>query len=373
MPVEINESKLAPQARKLLRGAVQVGWTARNTANGGVIISAPRPNESVSITLAGQVNDRRYNGFMDKIIRYGDQMLVALAAGRGMEKDKAEQTLEPAIMPDPRLRDGEPVLAEAEPAVPEPDPAPEASTPVIVWEGPWKARRGNDRDGARYYDSQTTIERKWSDGSVDYRCAKQDCDYTAPMPRSVVRHFGMSKDHPTMTDGYGRDTYRGPAYEPGTRKQAGPAASKLAREIEDALRALNGDAEAMEADELAAALAQAIVQRRAEDAGEAKPAQPLTAEQILSRIRNLVDDGSYFELAEKEQQDKMRIAGLEAELVQARLDAELERDRVEEVREQRAQTDARLKETEARLAQLQTDLLALPGLLQDIVNQQKAG
>lgn len=350
MPTEIDYSRLGDHSEILLRIALRTGWSARNTVGGSVTISAPPPNERVTVTLAAQMNAKKGRTIFNKIMRFGDQVQVVIVrthADLFTDPGKRDKRLQDILATDaedpvlastlmsvyPKYRteviDVEPVppgeflpipkaienakaVAESQKAI-----ATHVVEPVVIGEKPWMARKGLDgAENGRYYPSKTTIERKWSDGSTDYRCAKEGCDYSAPAPGSVARHHGNSKDHPPIGDDYQRDVIRGPAYEPGTK---GPrtGASKLAREIEAALLGMSEDCSELEPADLAAALARAIADMRAEERGESAPSVPLTAEQKLERIRNIVDDGSMFSMLEREQSLKEQVAELELFRVEA--------------------------------------------------------
>lgn len=72
--------------------------------------------------------------------------------------------------------------------------------PVIVSEHPWMAHKAASAAGGTMYESPTTRERRWSDGTLDYVCAKPGCGYTSPRPVSVARHYGRSNDHPKAAE-----------------------------------------------------------------------------------------------------------------------------------------------------------------------------
>ena len=56
---------------------------------------------------------------------------------------------------------------------------------------PYLARKHSGKDGGTRYESQTTLERIWPDGSVDYTCALDGCDYASEKSRSVAMHYGQ--------------------------------------------------------------------------------------------------------------------------------------------------------------------------------------
>jgi hypothetical protein len=72
--------------------------------------------------------------------------------------------------------------------------------PVIMSEHPWMAHKAASASGGTMYESATTRERRWSDGTLDYVCALPGCGYTSPRPVSVARHYGRSNDHPKAAE-----------------------------------------------------------------------------------------------------------------------------------------------------------------------------
>src|SRR6478736_2170532 len=62
----------------------------------------------------------------------------------------------------------------------------------LTWCAPLPVRSvrlSSDGRKTDLYPSQATLERTWSDGSVDYACAWEGCDYTADKPRSTSSHY----------------------------------------------------------------------------------------------------------------------------------------------------------------------------------------
>jgi hypothetical protein len=67
-----------------------------------------------------------------------------------------------------------------------------AREPKIVLVKPFRARKNPGKDGGVLYDSEAVLERKWDDGTMDYACAADGCEFTsADNPRSVASHYGQ--------------------------------------------------------------------------------------------------------------------------------------------------------------------------------------
>lgn len=60
---------------------------------------------------------------------------------------------------------------------------------TIVSEKPWMAARSIGADGAHLYPSEAVVQREWSDGSIDYVCAYEGCEWSRSNARSVASHY----------------------------------------------------------------------------------------------------------------------------------------------------------------------------------------
>jgi hypothetical protein len=74
----------------------------------------------------------------------------------------------------------------------------EAAMPTITSTKPWLAHKAASATGGKFYESQAVTERTWSDGTVDYACSLDGCDYTSDKPHSVRAHYGRSVSHPNL-------------------------------------------------------------------------------------------------------------------------------------------------------------------------------
>ena len=143
----------------------------------------------------------------------------------------------------------------------------------LVSSVPFRAHQG----GKRTYSSKATIERCWSDGSVDYACAL--CDFEAATPQSVAGHQKLHRTGPWVrpeADGYDPDWVPTP--------RVADRVDRLAAELCKAF-----DAGYVTPDAIARfVVAGRVAARQAED--DDTPSE-LTPEQVLARIARLVDRG----------------------------------------------------------------------------------
>lgn len=333
LPSGVSVSCLHAAGKRLVHLAARLGWTVRNSSDrrrAAVLLASP-VDVSVTVVVTSQIRAGITGTLHGKIVRYGDPALVSALAERvtlarseevrrkkEMNAAPADAVKEPAAVP--QMRDGRASGARSTGTRPgaAPRSGPSRNEPDTA--GPDRAGRGS---GGRtilsetpmlakaappsvYYESGAVLERRWSDGTVDYACSWDGCDYASGSYRSVATHYGRSQSHDKPAEA--GDRIPGPSYEPQHR------AATLEREIRDAWP---DDAASYGPDEMAALLAQRITTARAEGRSESEPREELTAEQVLDRIRRLADRGEYARQAERENALAERIAGLQAELREA--------------------------------------------------------
>lgn len=224
-------------------------------------------------------------------------------------------------------------------ATPVPTPATVAKRAAkprkqIISEAPMMAHRG----GGMSYASATTIERRWSDGSVDFKCVV--CDFTSDKRMGIGGHYGrhVQKGEAPKT-AQGKDkmhlvedpTYTEPAYARGyTPRRARVEA------LMESLMALGLD-KFTTPQQLAEAVAKASLQWVHEQSAQgtrlAAEHEELSDADILVRIRSLLDQGEYMEQRERLQQLQAEQADLRAQLEEAKAEANRQRERFEAFRE----------------------------------------
>ena len=170
--------------------------------------------------------------------------------------------------------------------------------PVVVSEKPHLAKRNDKIGGALVYPSKSVIEQTWSDGRITYRCTM--CDYGGRdqfSSRSVSSHYAGLHSR-----GKGRQPQEAgleipvsiPAAYTKTHHTYNPS-DRLVQALADALRAVLNQPEVSPEE---AAIEALVWLHDRPDLGdpEDRMRDPLTDEQIVSRIRGLVDGGRYAAL-----------------------------------------------------------------------------
>lgn len=210
-------------------------------------------------------------------------------------------------------------------------------TRSIVTTKPWMVRKGGKHgsDGTMY-ESPVTLERIWSDGSIDYRC--KFCTYTNDKGRSVSAH--ASKKH-TEAVGLSRkaEIRRVTNYQKSDIKHPMSAVRRMKSELLHALDSIH-DWQSMDPEALTQRLAETLYEMRP----DREPVAELTPEQIIARIVGLVDRGRLADMHQKV--ESMAAAMVEATDARNRLSTE--------VIEAQAEV-ARLREERRALASLLAD------------------
>jgi hypothetical protein len=311
------------EMRTLVRFAVSHGWRVRPQGLRIVMLSVTG-NKSITLSASGRnVPIRRHTRMIEQ---YGsplvkppdrkapiEQSAKALADRMNLDEETARQR---------QTREAMQKIVAASTKTP---PAPKTKTVTLVSEEPMIAHRGQGVG----YPSTTTIERKWSDGSIDYACAKDGCDFVSTVrhgPRSHWQvHIREDEANRTNVDLIPKvDTEpHEPIYRPRQHRVAALAAA-LKELLQDGLDWDNLDA-------AAETLAQrALVWTHEQTGGSmSEEREPMTAEEVLVRIRSLVDNGAYASQADKIREleaDNLELAARveEAERVAKALDDELD-------------------------------------------------
>lgn len=190
---------------------------------------------------------------------------------------KAEEPLVPAPWPSSRdeMPSEDPLAVPASVKVVRPDGM------ELVDERPAEVRRGMTPEGGRLSGSGASTKRTWSDGSVDYACAYEGCDYSASTVRSVGAHYGTkhTRGGGEPAKGDNRQHVDPSAEWDPTPRQAS-AATRLANEIQAAM-----DDDAKTAQEIA----RSITLSRAMNPAAAPVDRPMTVEEQLAAIRRILE------------------------------------------------------------------------------------
>lgn len=331
----VDLSKLQKTADTIVRVAIQAGWTARNTSNMGVVLESPgTPHQTIAIPARTGLHQSVARQNIRKIMRYGDQLAVGMLelkadeivremeTGRKrriqIDDNEPMSTTEkviPAVRQTPLAHIPVPTPAPPARVVPAPEPEPER---ILLSERPWLAKQGTNGEHGYAYESKVTLERRWSDGTIDYKCVA--CDYTHEKPVSVSRHYGGTKDDKHPDTSKPESVLQTGPYEPAHRPPS-DRAQRLIRELKAGMEAIRGKGYDLSTeDKMLEALAEQIVtmrdERRQRDE-DTEAGGPLTPEQIIDRVRRLVDGGAYLAQIERMRQMEDELEAVKQQLATA--------------------------------------------------------
>lgn len=255
---------------------------------------------------ASSIRRDRLASWARKIVRYADgapvdfdavldQAGVKRAAARDVEAAIVDRWGKPAPVPLMKVLapESEALPAKLVPAVEHyatAEPVAAVARTVVQ-----STRARAYTSGNRTYPSNAALERRWSDGSIDYACAHPGCEFAAPLLRSVAAHHrvhGVVGVNPA--DGFDPD------HVPEPRVQS--RIDALAAELQAAADAGHGTPA-----DIAAFIIRARIERRDVDTD---PAPDMTPEDILRRIAILVDRGETVRL--RDEVERTRLAAEEA-------------------------------------------------------------
>jgi hypothetical protein len=277
------------EMRTLVRFAISYGWRVRPNGMRLTLFSVTG-NKTISLSASGRTPPiQRYTR---QIEQYGSPLIKPVV---GTNPEEAAPELA-------RRMNAAEEKARAK-AEPPPPAAPKAEPLRLLSEEPMIAHSGQGKG----YPSETTVERKWSDGSIDYQCAK--CDFTSTLRHGVRSHWQVhiredeaNRVHQDLIPKIDTEPHE-PIYKPRRWR-----VEALAQALKDLLQeGLDWD----DIDSAAATLAQrALVWTHEQTGGSmSEEREPMTAEEVLVRIRSLVDNGAYATQAD-------RIMALESERVE---------------------------------------------------------
>lgn len=284
-------SNFPVNSREIIRLAIRLGWRAYFTKREGHLVKCHSPkNEADFLVPSTNFNANRLRGAVAKIARYSDKEAVLDEVER-MQQERRHPLLralteaagvEPPAKEEPKTALAA-AMAEAKERATEPSNAPlpaaptSTSEPYVVASVPWLVRRGGVRAGNKgmKYESKHTFEQTMSDGSVRYKCMQ--CDYTNEQGKFVSWHSGQAhganrdRSDAVTVENYGEVTHR-------------KVNHRLMSDLIGALDSID-DWQEMSPEMLAQQIAEHI-----EEGKEPRPpAEPLTAEQMIERIRYIVD------------------------------------------------------------------------------------
>lgn len=166
----------------------------------------------------------------------------------------------------------------------------------VISERPALMHYSLSNKGGQSYPSKTTIERRWSDGAVDYVCAVPTCDAG---PRKDRRSFGGShwamhvrkgEAEPVDVEEMRKNRVDDPSYTETAWSRKQTYRDKRVADLTEMLKAV--DLKSITPEDLAAMLVEFLSD---DSGGGGGNSEPLTDEQIIDKIRTLVDRGTYAE------------------------------------------------------------------------------
>lgn len=320
--------------KELIHVAAVVGWKVHVTGSASVTIIAPEERKKYHF---GHRSSTPLNRIRRDIVRFGDPAKVMMmstlsAVPGGSVEEKALLSVLPLLNPSEPAQDDRPKAEPVHTVNAEPTDMVEAGVHVVS-EKPMLAKGGEGHG----YDSPTTIERRWSDGTRDYKCVS--CDYTSPNRGSVPAHHGKSHPLTVKPPTYKADVPDATVYAPRRNR-----IEALAEVLSDRL----ASGELPTAEELARLSLMWVHEQTRRGTALSAEAEPMSAEVTLDRIRLLLDDGSTFRLREQMAALEERVIAQTARIEQA--------EELAMEMEQRALTSERKAEQARQTLKAFTDL-----------------
>jgi len=315
--------KVHKDVRPVVKAAAMMGWTGRRSGSGGLVLYAPDGHNMVRIPIT--INHGGVPKALARdIVKFTPEHLREAMADHVLEhgsdqeaRDAADLVRTAAGAFGPAVVSG--IESVSIPEIPDLETIEPAVT--IVSSEPWMARVSSDGRKTDLYPSQATLERTWSDGSVDYACAWEGCDYTADKPRSTSSHYRIH----VMDSGVRADTTP-TVFDAKVDGYRTVRVAHLAKEIEAALDSIeDGSVYDTTLDGnggLARYLATQIIRERlAKGKEKIEDDEPTEPEDILARIKRLVmrEENKRAEQAEAHAENlRKQVEEITAERDQAR-------------------------------------------------------
>lgn len=300
----IIPSDYKKDVRNVIELAAMMGWTIHKTTQDSISIIAPHgPGE--------EPRKRFHFGHVGRSsipVRRIEKDVIKFADPRCL-------TIAKAAVDDPNVEAGN-VMIEALPHVDEmtveelPGSESEPEPRRIVSQLPMIAR-GGEKSG---YTSETTIVRKWSDGTTDYACAFEGCDFVSQIRKGPSGHYATThnrdKGTTPLPPRFPANVTDATSYAPRqTRVEA------LTQVIRDMIAAGN------ESPELIARQVLVWVHQQTKHRTEFSEDVDLSADDMLERIRHMLDRGQYAAAQRRQEELAARVEALESEVDEARKQA----------------------------------------------------
>lgn len=330
--VDVLPRGVSKTDRDTISRAVEIGWKLMVTNRGHMTIIGPPPNDHVKFNITQSRSKGRGEGPVKQVRRKIEQLadpeLLAIADGKPEPKGTAGvQTLNPVISPEVAkaalAKIEEPLVVEREPVIdPEIGVKDRTGDRHIVSEVPMVANAGTGRG----YISPTTIQRTWSDGSVDFGCAFEGCDFSSEKRQGIGPHWrahvNRGEAEHASTPGRQERVFLVTDHVATERNGYTPRADRIAALAADLRTLLEEGIDWSDLDNAAKRLAEEALhwdhRQSVTRSGLASEREPLTAEQTLDRIRAMIDGGLYLQQQQRidellSRHEEERLAREEAE------------------------------------------------------------
>jgi len=313
--------RMTKDSKRLHELALELGWTADQTRKQTTRYT--HPDASAPVFISEQMRGGHGRAMQNaeaqlrRVSRAAEKQIV-------VPSEVAETVTDKETTAMPRKRSAR-------------HTAPKPQERIEVSAKPFRAKHGMTDAGGSVYDSSAVLEVIYDNGDIEYRCTQ--CSWEHANPRSVAAHYSAKHGVKGGVAKQVKETGRvdpTAVWEPNKLQNA--AIARLAAEIERAMAVGAADPRA---------IATSIVESRARR-GEVDPAEPiqaLTSDQILAKIRLMLDDGT--------------VQRLENEVAAAESVIEAERA-------DKAALQEKLTETESRLDQFRSSALAMTDLMREI-------
>lgn len=254
------------EPRELVYAMIEAGWTGRMTSKGHWLGKAP---DGETLTIASKVgNWRSFRNAEAAFRRWLRKQVPGMLEAAEESADKNPKMAD-VILNDAYKRASAVII--------------ESGRHITV-ERPWMAHKAPGRGGGTLYPSKVTIERLWSDGTVDYRCAADGCDYVNAYPRSVSRHYGRTHSAKGIREITNPVAVIDPTYTEKVTEHAYTPTQRLL----DALMAVLAESDGMNRLDLATAILTWMHDRPDIEHITREPVEPEGDAAILYKIRMLV-------------------------------------------------------------------------------------
>lgn len=222
---------------------------------------------------------------------------------------------------DEKLEDAADAIVASVTRTVTPTPATVAKPRHIVSEGPMLASRGK----GDAYKSSTTIERHWSDGSIDYKCAR--CDFTSIGRLSVSGHWSKHVREDESARSTAQDNY--------FKAEVPLAAIYAPRQtrIDALVKVLEGLDDLTDLRAIATAALTWVHEQSRAGSSLAAEHEEMTDADILNRIRTLLDTGERAQLHEQNASLTEQVVALTAQVEAAEAKAAKMADSLNALRE----------------------------------------